>query len=602
MDKDFDGTVDLRKYSIKDVCLWLISKLNAAEYIGQPYTTPYCNYVMSWHQAIPLNAIVMAQSPYPNPIFPEIAAAMSYNTEKCREVMKVDMPPTVAILANDLQIHAGMRKEDTIAVVKDGWMLVVGGILLVNCAVFKPYGTAGAYDECINQINVLSRMLEETEKFGERTVDIIAYGAGQAMASELTKCFKSNIIKLTKYTSSHPASLAYRMNDFNNAECHMGSPSTSKVLAKHFSNHVAYAHTMAKQSAAEIRAQRQLDNIRTLSGQLAPLEEISNSLFPMMKNLLKCIDEEDIENFRLTLEGIIQTGEVFTFRLASASAALTQVQATSGNAGSTVSKPGPSLSTTSPSMASLSQHVGGEFKAAAPIAPRPISLSKSRAVPQSTTAASDSTVNVSSPPSIMSASTATASTTPQGPPMASTGFAAAPRPIKIRKSSAPTIGTSVSEPTKPGPSNSEVLTPKADSPSVDEDDTKTISSIGARFRKLETIQESSQSGNTGKAAERQSPNPEWALSKEIINQLSCIELVVEYYGKEKVDNDDFREAMDALQSDMANKTAYNAMTQRLVAAIKEDMITYPQFDFAKWILDEKKPSATLDQCRIEFEF
>lgn len=602
MDKDFDGTVDLRKYSIKDVCLWLISKLNASEYIGQPYTIPYCNYVMSWHQAIPLNAIVMAQSPYPNPIFPEIAAAMSYNTEKCREVMKADMPPTVAILANDLQIHAGMRKEDTIAVVKDGWMLVVGGILLVNCAVFKPYGTAGAYDECINQINVLSRMLEETEKFGERTVDIIAYGAGQAMASELTKCFKSNIIKLTKYTSSHPASLAYRMNDFNSPECHMGSPSTSKVLAKHFSNHVAYAHTMAKQSAAEIRAQRQLDNIRTLAGQLTPLEEISNSLFPMMKNLLKCIDEEDIENFRVTLEGIIQTGEVFTFRLASASAALTQVQATSGNAGSTISKPGPSLSTTSPSMASLSQHVGGEFKAAAPIMPRPISLSKSRAVSQPPTPASNSTVDVSSPPSVMSVSTATASTVPQEQHIVPTGFAPAPRPIKIRKSSAPTIGTSVSDPVKPGPSNSEVLTPKANSPSAEEDDNKTISSLGARFRKLETIQESSQSGNTGKVAEDQSPNPEWNLSREIINQLSCVQSVVEFHAPDKVDTDEFQDTMEALQSDISNKVAYNALTQRLIPAIKQDLATYPKFNFAQWILDSKKPSATFDQCKAEFEF
>ena len=104
MDKDFDDTVDLRTYSVEDACLWLLMKLDVAGAIGQPYTNPYCNYVMSWHNAIPLNAIVMAQSPYPNPIFPEIAAAMSYDPGKCKRVMNTDMPPTVAILAFTLHI------------------------------------------------------------------------------------------------------------------------------------------------------------------------------------------------------------------------------------------------------------------------------------------------------------------------------------------------------------------------------------------------------------------------------------------------------------------------------------------------------------------
>lgn len=598
MDTDFDDIVDLRNYSVEDSCLWLLTKLDIANSITQPYMLPYCNYVMSWRNAIPLNAIVMAQSAYPNPIFPEVASAMSYDEDKCKEIMKRDMPPTVAILANDLQIHAGMKKEDTVFTVMNGWMLISKGILLINSSVFKSYGTAGAYDECINQVNVLNRMLIETEKFGERTVDIIAYGAGQAMASELTKCFKSDIVRLTKFTSSHPASLSYRMNDFNSPECHMNAPSTSKVLAKHFSNHVAYVYTMAKKSESEIKAQRQLDTIRSLGEQLSPLKEVSDDLFPMMRNLLKALDEEDIDNFKLTLQQIVHTGDIFTFRLGTASAALIQAQSTTGGAGSAVSKSGPSLSTTSPSVASLSQHVGGEFKSASPMPARRVTLGKSRAPRRSIdqVSASDNTVNLSSPPSVMSeVSTTTGTDTTQQQ------LAPRPKPIKLRKSSAPTTGTSETQPSNIS-SLSEIQTPKAAPEHDDNEDDRTISSAGVRFRKLTTIPESSHSGNTGKGKEKQGPNPNWVLSKEVLNQLSCIDAVVQFHAGDKLDMEDFQDLMEALQSDIQSKTAYNPMTQRLTEAIKTDLLTNPKFDFANWVMDSKKPSATFDRCKEEFDF
>lgn len=601
MDKDFDDAVDLSNYSIKDSCLWLLSKLEISDHIGLPYTLPYCNYVMSWHQAIPLNAIVMAQSPYPNAIFPEVAAAMSFDRNKCRRIMKVDAPPTVEILANDLKLHANMRKEDTTALVMNGWILASGGILLINSSVFKSYGSAAAYDECINQINLLTRMLRETEKYGERTVDIIAYGAGQAMASELTKCFKSDIIKLTKFTSSHPASLAYRMNDFNSPDCHMNSPSTSRAIAKHFSNHVAYAHTMARKSESEIKAQRQLDTIRSLGEQLLPLKEVSDELFPSMKNLLKALDEDDIENFRMSLQQIIHTGDIFTFRLGTTSAALSQTQATAGSTGSTVAKPGPSLSTTSPSVTSLSQHVGGEFKAASPIAPRRVTLGRSRNRSQSTdiVSASDNTVNVSSPPSILSeSSNATSTNITQQQPLPKPK----PAPFKLRNSSAPAAGTPIDTSLNVESPSSDVQTPKAVSVAIDEDDDKTVSSFGARFRKLTTIPESSQSGNTGKKREGDTPNPGWVLSKEVIQQLSCIEAVVQYHAGDKVETEDFSDLMEAIQSDISNRMAYNSITQRLADAIKSDLTSNPKFDFARWVMDTKKPSATFDQCKQEFEF
>lgn len=603
MDQDFDGAVNLSNCSVKDACLWLLSKLEVSKHMNLPYALPYCNYVMSWHEAIPLTAIVMAQSPYPNPIYPEVAAAMSYDPIKCKEVMKMNAPPTVQVLSNDLKIHANMDKDDATHMIMNGWALASKGVLLVNSSVFKSYGTGEAYTECINQVNVLNKLLVESEKFGERTVDIIAYGAGQAMATELTKTFKSSIIKLTKFTSSHPASLSYRMKDLSSPECHMDSPSTSRVLAKHFSNHVAFVYTMAKQSAAEAKAKRQLDTIRSLGEQLVPLKQVSEELFPMMKNLLKSLEEDDVENFRMTLQQIIHTGDTFTFRLGTTSAALSQTQASVGGTSTTVSKPGPNLATTSPSATSLSQHVGGEFKAANPMAPRRVSITR-RNKPPSTDVPSttDTTVNVSSVASVISDFSNTTSTNIAPQPAPQQALPPARRAFKIRRKSEPVTRASTDDTATVVESpTSEATTPKASSFNDEEDD-KTTSSLGARFRKLPTIQEYSQSGNTGKTEEKSDPNPEWILTKEVLHQLACVEAVVQSHGGEVADEEDALELLEAIQSDIASKTAYNAVTRRLAESIKTDLDTIPKFDFSKWVMDAKKHSATFDQCKEEFGF
>lgn len=595
MDKDFDDIVNLSVYSVEDSCLWLLSKLDATKHADKPYARPYCNYVMTWHNAIPLTAIIMAQSPYPNAIYPEIAAAMSYDKEKCRKLMNVESPPTVRILANDLNIHTGMSAQDVDTVVMSGWSLVSSGILLINSAVFHPYGSTEAYDECMNQVNVLNRMLVETEKFGKRTVDIIAYGAGQAMASELTKGFKSDIIKLTKFSSVHPASLSYRMSDFTSPNCHLDAPSTSRTVAKHFSNHVAYAHTMAKKSETEIKAQRQLDTIRSLGEQLVPLRQVSEELFPAMRNLIKYLEEDDVENFKMALQQIVHTSDTFIFRLGTTSAALSQAQASAGSVGSTVSKPGPSLTTTSPSMASLSQHVGSEFKSVTPMAPKPFKLGARSRRASTDTGVSD-VVNISSPPSVISESSNVGSiNTVQPAPVKS-------RTIKFRKSSAPTTGTQVMSPQRVITPIPEDTTTSTTEKKDKDEDKETTSSMGARLRKSMTTQGSSQSGNSGKAKERQELNPDWVLDVDMMNQLSCIEVIIQSHAPERLTDDDVSDMLEGIQSDIQSKTAYNMCTQRLVAAIKDDLLVNPKFNLANWAVDTSKKSTAFDQCKEEFEF
>jgi hypothetical protein len=60
--------------------------------------------------------------------------------------------------------------------------------------------------------------------------------------------------------------------------------------------------------------------------------------------------------------------------------------------------------------------------------------------------------------------------------------------------------------------------------------------------------------------------------------------------------------LEGIQSDITAKVAYNGYTQRLVAAIKQDIENDPKFDFSKWITDPSKPCLAFEQCKEEFEF
>lgn len=590
IDNDED-TIDLSKYTPKDSCLWLLNRLRVNEHESNPYTLPFCSYVITWHKAVPLTCIIMAQNPYPNNIYSPIAAAMSYSTDLCslevkKHKFKVPVPPTVEIFANDLYINANMKKQDSIDILKNGWALVDEGILLVNEGVFTRSDNPEYYRESANQCNVIIRLLRETEQYGKRTVDVYGLGeAGQRMASNLCSWYKSNTVKLSKHTATHPAALSRRFTDFNHPECHMGVPSFSKSLAKHLSNHVALLHTMAKKSEVDIRIQQYADIIRSASEQFQLHQQAQIQFNGTIKELLD-MDKNNIENLNAVLQKIHSSGETLAFRTGVSSSVMANIQRMGQSVSGYISKPGPSL--VSPTTASLSQHVGQEHKPASSIAIRTTKLNLSKRKDTAVATESSSFSQVSPPPSVQSIQSSSVT----------------PNRLKLTKSNISTnstpVNTKSSEPVSSSIAKSTISNTTSEPGQVQEP--RVTSSTGAHFRKINLAQDSKKLQNFGKSKKESAVDNEYKITTEQKNQLSSVEAVVQTHKDNALDDEDCSAIFELIQHDISVMTKYNPPVVQLIEAIDQDVQNIPKFDFANWVMDTSKPSATFDACKEIFDF
>lgn len=357
---DFDDIVDLDMGSVDDSCYWLLEILGCESRMNHPYRLPYMKYVMSWKDALPIRAIVMAQSPYPRPIYSDTAAAMSFDEERCKEKMRAIAPPTVRVLANDLFVNAGLDREVTRTAIRDGWKMVSCGVLLVNLSVFESTNSGESFTECVNQVNVLCRLLRESEDIlrnesgatGKHNVDLIAYGMGAIMASELTKCFKSDIIKLRKFVSDHPAHLSYKSVDFDDPQCHLNAPSTSKALARHISNYVAKLHTMPPVNESTLQLQR-------LRGLFHQYVSSNDGIIDLLNESIKthqamldtgCYQTEEQVNAVKQHMSVLST---LSFRMSVQMSLISSTRGVDNTEGIYPARPGPSLQAMSPSQSSI---------------------------------------------------------------------------------------------------------------------------------------------------------------------------------------------------------------------------------------------------------
>lgn len=567
--RDIDEvTVDLSSYTTEESCIWLLNALNAHKFTQDPYTLPFSTYVLSWHKAVPLTCIIMGQSPYPNNIFPPIAAAMSFDEDLCLECPNIQkkVPPTVEILANDLYLNAGMDKDSTIQIIKNGWMLVEGGILLVNeCAFYNSNHPLG-YKESINQCNVLLRLLYETEKYGKRTVEIYAMGeSGERMGSDLCSWYKSDKVKLTKRKATHPAALSRRFTDFSHTDCHMGVQSFSKGLAKHLSNYVASLHTMNKKQEQNLKLQRQIDAYRNLGRNLPEYQKDTINLCNSLKELreMAIIDNDQ---FNRVLDKIIANGETFASRTSLIASLMTNVGNVTENMSSNVSKPGPHMKTIEP----LSGSQIPESSNASHVASTDVVFRKKKGPKSQTT--ESSFAQVTPPASVQSVDNTMTS---------ELSF----RKKRIPKSANSTPSKTITE--------SEVSTA---SPS----DTRKVSRPEIKstdFRKQNLTDTTPKLGSSG-----QVKDDKYALTKEQINQLSSVRAVVQMNKPDAVDDPDAVEQFDNIDHDVQAKIKLNSIVYELVDCIEKDLKAIPGFDFAQWAVPNQVHSETFDKCRQHFDF
>ena len=586
-----ETTLDLSKYTIKDSCLWLLNRLEVDNYNNNSYTLPFCSYVLSWYKCIPLKCIILAQNPYPNNIYSPIASAMSYSEDLCRLEMKkmrlsVPVPPTVQILANDLYINAGLKKEDSINIFKNGWKLIEEGILLVNEGVFRSSNDPKQYKESTNQCNVIIRLLRETEQYGKRTVDVYGLGeAGQRMASNLCSWYKSTTIKLSKHAVTHPAALSRRFTNFNDPSCHMGVPSFSKSLAKHLSNHVALLYSMAKKSDIDLRIQRYADIINSSAEQFKLQQEAQQNFNKIVKELVD-MDKGNSEEFNRVMAKLLESGETLAFRTGVCSSVMSNIQRVSDSVSGHISKPGPSLVT--PSISSLSYHVGQGDKPAKQISMKPIKLNISKRSDNQQNHEDSSFSQISAPSSVKSVD--------------STSIA--PTKLKLTKinlSANSTPATSGRKEIISDSSTKSTTTESVETPTR-LNERPTMSSMGARFRKMDIATSSGKPETSGKKDKNKIVENKYKISVEQRNQLSSVEAVVQTHKEDVLDDKESTDIFELIQHDISHMTKYNECVKSLIDAIDKDIASIPKFDFASWAIDDSKPSATFDLCKEMFGF
>lgn len=582
-----ETVIDLRHLSISEACYWLLHSLDINNFLDYVHAIPYSSYVMTWPRCVPLTAIIIGQSPYPRDIFPPIAAAMSYSTELCQQEMNMSMPPTVRILANDLYINAGMKKEDSVNIFKNGWALIDKGILLINETVFYTYDPTEAYIEAGKQCSVIIRLLQETEKYGKRTVNIYALGeSGQKVASDICSWYKSSVVTLSKRAVTHPAAIARRFIDHDHPNCHMGTPSFSKSLAKCLSNHVAFMHTMSKKNEKDIKLQRLSDTLHAAADNFPELERTMAAFVTAQQELGDLPSNTD-EKYKEILARVTSTADDFIVRMRICTSVINNMQSFGGSISGSVAKPAPSLRTEAPSQQSLAQHVGQDSTPAfglANISGKTIKPMRSRISSVPTEASSFAAV--SSPPSVSSIPSSSPAPQIKIKPIKRSISATPVRSIQKVMESTPT--------SRDDDEVSDIVSP------LTQKFTKKIS-LSKSAPKMKLINPKMRA-DTPKSISESSYNPSAvALSKDHINHLSSVEAVVQMRRTDAKDDRDCQQYFADIQNDIKTKTIYNNIVRDLVDAINIDMENIPNFDFSDWCDPVDQHSETFEICKDRFE-
>ena len=582
--------IDLSNLSISEACLWLLASLNTDKFDQYAYTIPFSSYVMTWPKVVPLDSILILQSPYPNNIFPPIAAAMSYSSDLCKKEMKGrELPPTVEVLANDLYINAGMDKQDSINILKNGWALIDKGILMFNEAVFNQYNPGEAYIESIKQCSVIIRLLQETEKYGKRTVNIYAFGeSGERVGSNLCSWFKSPVVKLSKRKVTHPAGIARRFDDLSHPDCHMATSSFSKALAKTFSNHVAFMHTMGKKSEQDLRSERLQSTFDSIRQHFPSLEQSLSSFVKLQQELGTMVDDK---RYQEVLEKIEKAGDDLASRLRIANSIVHNVQSYGSSVGGNVSRGAPSMRTDKPSEYLLSDHTGRDSSPTNPIPDGNFKLKpKKRNI--SSPAKSESFSNVSPPPSINSMisemPTPDASSN-SARPKDKGGFV-----LKGKKNSTPSRQT-------PRSTSMATVTESVKDSEDDNEKEDIVSPLAKKFSK-KIVVPTSKSKSLETKQEDIDVFSDVRLNDAQAKALSSIQAIVEINKPDVNEDEDYREDFENISRDIQNRMADNSITQRFVQAINKDIKEIPGFNINKWMSSTNDTCATFELCKEEFDF
>jgi uracil DNA glycosylase len=214
-------------------CSNLLINLECDEFYDSDFCIPFMKYVSSWAYALPITTIIIGQNPYPQAIYPEYGAALSYDEMKCR-----NPPGSVKVIAEDLFNNCGTSKEDTINCFRDLWRLTEKGVIAINETVFSKIvkreknSNLRPMRETEFQIRALQVLISESYFMGQTKINCIGMGMSAAMMTNIMRQWCPNdLITLRVFTCSNPAALAHRLGDLQSLPITFGNTNISKVLS-----------------------------------------------------------------------------------------------------------------------------------------------------------------------------------------------------------------------------------------------------------------------------------------------------------------------------------------------------------------------------------
>ncbi len=245
-------------FNVYMACVRLLYEIDIIGNLRIPYAIPYASYVLSWSMHVPIRTIVIGQNPYPQNIYPEIGAALSYDPSK----VKLE---TVSVrnIAYDLKNYDGTELEDSINCFRDSWMLIDRGILFINETVFDVLSDSKSnvrgIKEMESQLRALQVLISESYFAGIESFTCVGMGIkAEQMISILRSWCPKDLFQMKTMSSRNPA--AREVGDRPSHEITMGKAPVSKVL----SQIVKEFHNMAgpRMSAADKRKNENKESLR----------------------------------------------------------------------------------------------------------------------------------------------------------------------------------------------------------------------------------------------------------------------------------------------------------------------------------------------------
>nr|POE67343.1 hypothetical protein CFP56_77012 [Quercus suber] len=282
-------------------CLRLINELECERYSNHPFCGPFIRYLMQWPHYLPIKTIIIGQNPYPGNIFPELGAALAYDSSKTN-----GSTPSVRVLSEDLFNFDGTDRQDTINCFRDSWHLLEFGVIMINETVFHKISNSidrpntRGIRELEAQVRALQIILFEGYKLGQESITLIGMGIGAAIMTSIIRPWCPNdLISVKVMTCSNPAALSSMLGDSSSHEITLGKSHITKILSKIVSQ---YREMPPKYSAIDKKRQQNIDVLNKSIEELKSSGQARNNELRSFKDRLTQADPT--KPFKATMEDL----------------------------------------------------------------------------------------------------------------------------------------------------------------------------------------------------------------------------------------------------------------------------------------------------------